>query len=49
MAQLIISTKATNQLTELSKKRKQEDDVVRTKKGITEDLIDKAFKKECKE
>ena len=48
MAQLNISTKATKQLSELSVKRKGSDDVVRTKKGITEDLIDKAHKKECK-
>ena len=48
MAQLNISKKATNQLTDLSVKRKNDDDVVRTKKGIAEDLIDRAHKKECK-
>ena len=48
MAQLNISTKATKQLTAISIKRKRIDAVVQTKKGITEDLIDKAFKKEIK-
>lgn len=48
MAQLNISEKATKQLTDLSVKRKEIDSVVRTKKGITEDLIDKAHKKEIK-
>ena len=48
MAQLNISTKATNQLTELSELRKAEHDVVKTKKGIVEDLIDKAHKRELK-
>ena len=48
MAHLEISTKATGQLSKLSEKRKSNDEVVRTKKGITEDLIDKAFKRECK-
>ena len=48
MAQLNISKKATEQLTDISIKRKAEDDVVQTKKGITEDLIDRAYKKEVK-
>jgi len=48
MAQLAISERSSNQLSELSKKRKAEDALISSKKKVIEDLIDQAHKKECK-
>lgn len=49
MPQICISKTATSQLSEISKKRKAEDSLVSSKKGIVEALIDKAFKIEINE
>jgi len=40
--------KTTEQLTDLSKKRKDEQSLIKTKQDIVADLVDKAHKKECK-
>lgn len=42
-----LSNKANDQLTELSKLRKLNGDVIKSKQGIVEYLIDKLHKKEC--
>lgn len=40
--------RTSEQLTALSKKRKGEQAIVKTKQDIVADLVDKAHKKECK-
>jgi len=48
MTYLVINKKSNKQLQELSAKRKHEESPVKTKKGIVEELVDKAHKREVK-
>ena len=43
-----VSENTSRQLTDLSKKRKDERSLIRTKQDIVADAIDKLHKKECK-
>ena len=48
MPNLIINKISNAKLQDLSKKRKATESAIKTKKGITEELIDKAHRRECK-
>jgi len=48
MSQIRISEKASEQLSEISEKRKKERALINSKKMVNEELIDKAHRREVK-